>query len=112
MTHTVESIIEMLRTSDKAVIRAIVVLNERQTREEQATRNTKYNNGVGVRPCHAYMITAHADFYEKKGYLTPKQINYWRKPYGNKGLFKIGVYAGQLLKVAKEKMENEAMKVV
>lgn len=110
-THTVESITEMLRTNDAAVIRAIVVLNERQTADEQATRDTKYNNGIGVRPHHAFMLTAHAEFYAKYKRLSYKQINYWRKPYGKKGMFKIGIYAGQLLSIAKEKMEKAANEI-
>lgn len=111
MAHTVESITEMLRTRDEAVIRAIVVLNDRQTSDEQATRDTRHNNGRGVRPCHAFMITAHATWYKEKGFLTSKQINYWRKPLGKKGAFKIGVYAGQLLEVARENLEKKANEI-
>ena len=52
------TIVELLKTNDKAVCRALVLLNERQTRDEQASENTKYNNGRGFRPC--YTLTARA----------------------------------------------------
>lgn len=110
MTHTVESITEMLRHNNKALIRAIVVLNERQTTDEQIAQDTKYHNGMGVRPCHARMITSMANFYASRGYLSPKQLAYWRM-LNKHGKMRIEVYSGQLLKVAKEKMEKEAMQV-
>ena len=95
-------IVELLRTNDKAVARALVVLNERQTSDEQASENTRYRNGRGFRPCHARMGTSMAKFFTKTGFLTTKQVAYWRRPDKNGGM-RIQIYAAQLLEVATDK---------
>ena len=95
-------IINLLKTRDAAVARALVVLNERQTADEQIQEHTKYDNGRGFRPCHARMGTAMAKFYSRTGYLTPKQVAYWRALQRD-GKMRIEIYAGQLLEVAKTK---------
>ncbi len=95
-------IVELLKTDDRAVVRALLVLNERQTLDEQASEHTKYNNGRGFRPCHARMGTSMASFFMRTKFLSPKQIAYWRKPMRD-GKMRIEIYAGQLAEVAKEK---------
>ena len=99
---TKQEIIELLRTNDKAIIRALLVLTERQTYDEQVNQDTKHQNGRGYRPCHARMGTSMTEFYKQNGYLSPKQIAYWRKLNDN-GKMRIEIYAGQLLEIAKEK---------
>lgn len=101
---TKEKIVELLRTNDKAVARALLALTARQTLDEQANENTKYDNGMGFRPAHARMGTSMAKFYERNGYLSPKQIAYWRKPQKD-GKLRIEIYANQLVKVAQEKTQ-------
>lgn len=103
---TREQIVALLKTNDKAIARALVALNARQTADEQASENTRHHNGMGFRPCHARMGTSMAKFFERNGYLTPKQINYWRLPMKG-GKMKIEIYAGQLLEVAKAKIRQE-----
>ena len=100
-------IIQLLENNDKAIIRALIVLNERQTRDEQASEDTKYNNGVGFTPADAKMGTSMAEFYTRRGYLTDKQIEYWKKP-DRKGVLRICKYAGQLLDAAKAKQAVSA----
>lgn len=92
-------ITQLLQNNDKAIIRALIVLNERQTRDEQASEDTKYNNGVGFTPADAKMGTSMAEFYARRGYLTDKQLAYWKKP-NRKGVWRICKYAGQLLDAA------------
>ena len=70
MTHTVDSIRNLLATNDKAVARALLALNARQTADEQITQHTRHDNGRGFRPCHARMGTSMAKFYERNGYLS------------------------------------------
>lgn len=101
-------IVNLLRTRDAAVARALVVLNERQTADEQVSENTKYHNNRGFRPCHARMGTSMAKFYLRNGYLSPKQIAYWRVPQRD-GKMRIEVYAGQLLEVAERKAAAKAV---
>lgn len=102
---TKSEIIELLRTNDKAIIRAIIVLNERQTEDEQAIGATRHSNGMGFSAAHAAIGTSMANFYKKNNYLSQKQIDYWRKPTAS-GRMKIEIYAGQLLEIAKEKAAN------
>lgn len=92
-------IVNLLKTNDRAVARALVVLNERQTADEQASENTRYDNGRGFRPCHARMGTSMAKFFLKFNRLSTKQVAYWRKPMKD-GKMRIEIYAGQLLEAA------------
>lgn len=99
MKHTVESIREMLRTNDAAVGRALLALNARQTADEQRAEMTKHHNNMGFMPAHAKKGTGMARFYQRAGFLTPKQLAWWRTVTPN-GKQRIEVYAAQLLKVA------------
>lgn len=100
-----ESIIELLSTNDKAVIRAIVVLNECQTADERIAESTKYQNGQGFTAAHARMGSSMAKFYQKTGFLTKKQIDYWRMKTPS-GRMRIEIYAGQLLSIAEAKQRS------
>lgn len=102
---TKADIIEMLKTNDKAVARALVVLNERQTATEQNAESTINDNGVGFTPADARMGTSMAQFYTKYGRLSEKQLAYWRKP-NVRGVPRICKYAGQLLQIAQEKAKK------
>lgn len=108
---TKQDIVELLRNNDKAICRALVVLNERQTADEQVSEDTKHRNGQGFRPCHARMGTSMARFYASAGYLSAKQIAYWRKEQ-NDGKMRIEIYAGQLLQIANEKATKELNKIM
>lgn len=94
---TKEEIVELLRTNDKAVGRALLRLRQNQTASEQISKTTKVDNGVGFRPCHARMGTEMAEFFARTGYLSKKQANYWRVK-DKTGAMRIGIYANQLLK--------------
>jgi hypothetical protein len=96
------TITNLLATNDRAVARALVVLNNNQTADEQVQETVKYQNGKGFRPCHARMGTSMAVFFEKRGYLTPKQVAYWRK-LDAKGNMRIAIYWNQLIDAANEK---------
>ena len=106
MTKT--EIIKLLETNDKAVARAVFVLNERQTFDEQNSETTVHHNGVGFTGADARMGTSMAKFYARSGFLTEKQIAYWRKPNKN-GVMRIAKYAGQLLEIAEAKAKAARM---
>jgi hypothetical protein len=99
-------IVAMLRTNDHAVARALVVLYERQTEDEKSTEHTRHHNNRGFRPCHAKMGTSMAKFYLARGFLTPKQIAYWRKE-GKEGM-RLSIYWRQLLDAAHKKAAAKA----
>ena len=95
-------IIQLLQSNDKAIARALVVLNERQTLTEQSAESTINHNGVGFTPADARMGTSMAQFFTKRGYLTEKQLAYWKRP-NVRGVWRICKYAGQLLDIANQK---------
>ena len=96
-------IINLLHNNDRAIGRALVALNARQTTDEQSAQQVINRNGMGFRPCHARMGTSMAEFFLKRGFLSPKQISYWKAKQSN-GQTRIEIYAGQLLIVAIEKL--------
>lgn len=94
-----EFIVRLLRTNDRAVGRALSALNRRQTQTEQVSQATINRNGRGFRPAHARMGTSMAQFYERTGYLTTRQVDYWRRTMRD-GKMRIEIYANQLLNEA------------
>jgi hypothetical protein len=106
-----QQILDLLNTSNKAIARALVVLNERQVRDEQVSEQTRYQNGIGFTPADARMGTSMANFYSKFNRLSDKQIAYWRKP-NVKGVPRINKYAGQLVEIAQEKAAAAVAKVM
>ena len=107
---TKQQILDLLNTSNKAIARALVVLNERQVRDEQTSEQTRYQNGIGFTPADAKMGTSMANFYTKFNRLSEKQIAYWRKP-NVKGVPRINKYAGQLVEIAMEKAAGAMKKL-
>lgn len=97
-----QAIVEMLRTRDAAIARALVALTARQTADEKVQETVKYQNGEGYRPCHARMGTSMSQFFQQNGYLSSKQVAYWRHLDKN-GKMRIEVYANQLLRIAQQK---------
>jgi hypothetical protein len=105
-----ETIAELLLKNDKAVARALLVLNANQTADEQVQESVKYQNGKGFRPCHARMGTSMANFYQKYGYLSPKQLAYWRKLDAS-GTPKLAIYWKQLVVAAEVKAAAKTPKI-
>lgn len=102
MQLTVEQIRNKLHTDDRWLARALVALNQRQTRDEQVAETTKYRNDQGFRPAHAKRGTSMAQFYIRTGFLTPRQLGWWRART-ECGKSRIEIYANQLMRVAQEK---------
>ena len=97
--YTKADIANLLMNNDKAIARALVALNNRQTPQEQSAQTTIMSNGRGFTSADARIGTSMAEFYTKFGRLSEKQIQYWRKPNA-KGTPRIVKYAGQLAEVA------------
>lgn len=102
-----QAIVSLLATNDKAVARALVVLKNRQTFDEQAAESVRHLNGRGFRPCHARMGTSMAKFYERYNYLSEKQLAYWRK-VDRQGNMRIAIYWRQLAEEAEVKASQKA----
>lgn len=65
-----ENITALLRTNDRAVERAMVVLLERQTRDEQYCENTAHSNQRGFNCAHAKRGTYYGKWVRSGRYLT------------------------------------------
>lgn len=107
MELSIQSIKTLLASNDRAVGRALIVLRNRQTADEQVAESTRHLNGRGFRPCHARMGTSMANFFERYNRLSEKQIAYWRKPMRD-GNTRIEIYARQLLEEAQVKAAEKA----
>jgi hypothetical protein len=102
-----DTVIALLATNDRAIGRALIQLKNRQTADERSAEHTKYLNGRGFKPCHARMGTSMALFFERNGYLSPKQVAYWRKVEAT-GNTRIGCYWRQLLECIEEQTNMKA----
>jgi hypothetical protein len=99
---TKEKIVELLSSNDRAVERALMLLYQRQTADEQTVESTRHLNNRGFRPAHARMGTSMGRLAYLGYKLSEKQINYWRKT-DRAGNMRIGIYWRQLIEEAQKK---------
>ena len=79
MELTKESVQELLETNDRAVMRALIVVYENQTDDEQRIQETKYRNNVGFTGVDANFGSSLAEQVIKRNSLSPKQMKCARK---------------------------------
>jgi len=108
MLPTKEVIQTVLARDDRvgmhALGRALVHLLGRQTITEAQSEITIIRNETGFAANDAKKGSGMAKFYERRGYLTPKQIAYWQRPCRkNSTTTRIGKYWYQLWEEAIEK---------
>ena len=89
---TTEKMKDILNRYDDQVCKAVVKIYENQTTDEQSAHETKHVNGIGFNGADAPIMSSFAEFYMKRGFLSPKQLMIARK--------KIMKYAGQLCVIA------------
>lgn len=89
-----KAIKNLITTSKKHAVKAMLRIYEYQTSEEQANGSVYADNGVGFAGTDSVILTSFCDQYNKKGYLSDKQYTILFK--------KIGKYAGQLTRHAIE----------
>jgi len=87
-----EEIVELIDNNDKMVMRSVFQLWQRQTVTEQAVKETSAKNGIGFNGVDAPFLSSCAEFYQRTGFLTQRQIASCRR--------KIRKYSGQLVKIA------------
>ena len=92
---TKEFIKEKLKTDDRWLCRGILAIFSKQTYEEQNAEATIKDNGIGFNGVDAYILSSFAKQLQKGYKLSPKQLAIATK--------RMPKYAGQLLKIAKEK---------
>jgi len=91
-TWTKDEMILILSKRDDQVAKALLKLYEFQTANEQDAEETLYRNNVGFNGVDGPFLSNVAQFYNKHGYLSPKQLFRVRKA--------LRKYAGQLAKIA------------
>jgi len=96
-TPTLQSIRDLLLTSDKAVCRAVVAIYRRQTQEEKSMEGTLARNGVGFNSADAYPLTRLAKQLLHSG---PEAVPAFQILGARERILK---YAGQLLEIAQER---------
>ena len=87
-TWTVDEVREMLKTNQSWMERATVVLHDRQTTSEQATRDTRYLNMKGFNSADAKRMSKNAEWLKSGRHLSG-----WHKEQGFK---RIPKYAKQI----------------
>lgn len=78
---------QLIAENDNAVVRALLVVYDNQTPAEQANAATVEHNGAGFSGADAEILTSFVKFYQRAGFLTPKQValararvaKYWRQ---------------------------------
>lgn len=99
---TADEIKAKLLTDDVWLIRGLIAIFNYQTVYEQSAEMTQEHNKVGFNGVDGHILTAIAKFYQKRNFLSPKQLYIVRK--------KMGKYAGQLAKIAEDKVARELHK--
>lgn len=99
---TKDEVVNLLKHSDKAVERAILVLYHRQEQSEVVAQKTVVKNGRGFNAKDAPIFTSFAEGILKYRKLTEKQIALCRRP-NSKGMPRIGKYWRQLLEAIQDK---------
>lgn len=95
MSLTKESILTVLDTIPGAVERALVVIWNRQTSGEQASRSTQQQNGEGFTAADAYTLSLRAERVARGLSLSPIELDDSRE--------RVKKYWSQLLEVAVER---------
>lgn len=78
---------KLLTTNRKAVIRALMIIYDNQTTDEQRAHSVRYNNSIGFTGVDGRILSSFVLFYKKNGFLTHKQLNvlykkipkYWKQ---------------------------------
>lgn len=87
-----EAIREVITSNPKKALQALVRIYDNQTAGEQSSGLVTDYNGIGFTGTDSQILTSLAQQYQRKGYLSEKQMNIVFK--------KIGKYAGQLTEQA------------
>lgn len=101
---TIDQIRERIRTDNRALERALVVLHERQTIHERAVRASIKSNGVGFNAADARRLSELAEWVERKENAPLGRRLFPRQHEAARAL--VAKYAGQLLDAHRAKLAN------
>ena len=102
---TEDKILFMLSTNDVWVERALVMLYERQTKEEQVKDSTKHRNTIGFQRGDDETMSPLARKVQSGGKLSQMELAYVRRPWhrGRTPIPTIAKYRGQILDIIEAK---------
>lgn len=72
-------VIALIESNDKAAIRALLVVYGNQTASEKASHTAAEHNGIGFSQMDAEILTSFAQFYNRAGFLSAKQMTILKK---------------------------------
>lgn len=86
-TWTKSRVQALLASNEKAAIRGLLVVYANQTQSEQSGQLAIEHNGVGFSSMDAEILTSFAQFYQRAGFLSAKQmtilqkkiVRYWKQ---------------------------------
>jgi len=99
---TKEQIIQLINTNPKACERALVVLFNRQTSDEQTMDETKHHNQQGFCPYDAHKGSYYAKLVIRGLHLNDKALA-WCRQISPNGRHRLGKYWRQLNEAIEEK---------
>lgn len=94
-----ENLWEILSTNNDQLAKALVALYQRQTTQEQHSKQTADHNGIGFNGVDAPFLSSCAEGVKKHGKLTQNQATHVRKA--------LKKYLGQLVAIANERHTYE-----
>lgn len=97
-----DKINQLLLSNPRAIERALLVLLDRQTFDEQQAGDTKYNNGIGFTGADAEFMTSLAVRVRRGATLTPRQLACMQKTNA-KGYCRLAKYHRQLTEEIEKK---------
>lgn len=106
---TRETLNDLFMKNDRAVERALVVLFNRQTTEEQHAEQTRVHNNRGFTATDAEILTSFAKQVLRGHFLSEKQLKICRK-IGKSGVCRLARYHRQLIEEIKLKQIQQVTK--
>ena len=91
-----EDIKDLLVKRDDAVVQGMLRIFDLQTADEKESETAKHSNGVGFSGAHAEIMCSMSKFYNRRNFLSPKQMVCARKIMLR--------YAGQLTLISNGKI--------
>jgi hypothetical protein len=74
-----QELFDQMECDDHFLIGCLMTIYDFQEEDEKATESTRHLNSVGFNALDAGIMSSFAEFYNRAGFLTPKQLNLTRR---------------------------------
>lgn len=75
----VQALLDQMEVDDNFLVGCLMTIYSFQEEDEKATESTRHLNNVGFNALDAGIMSSFAQFYQRTGFLTPKQLNAARR---------------------------------